>query len=468
MRDLFNQLESCSSPFPNSSVPSGFMIRHLQPSKEGTQNDPKLMLCQESRVDESSPVTSPTAYAVDKVKQLKDGPVFNAEEKALALPSTADLSLSNSFEFESNPLIVAQRLRDILGGVGKGQRVAPAGQVCKSFLRGWSQPLRIVTTEACGEESNAKAAGEPLEPISFVCGNQSCDEGQWECSPVVSRPLGPCLATTAKPLLKRACSSPILRPRPPMSNEHAHVHRRRCPVRRVCSFAARRENLINSLRDLRRVGNRPAGPVEELLAAKTCEEGETLLGRILEDTCDGPQCLQITISKLEASMDVAAADGAARHASVCLSERALKAAKHKYELLSQLSAGRQEFAANKNVLELKQIVNRVVHHEVPTKPEDNLHPRHRLAQQARREIADELERKAQRALEVAKITDSCDAIEQKIVCATFVGVPKTHPALVEAKKIADSLREAERLKQRRAFAEARQEKLHDEQVRVTQ
>lgn len=477
IRDLFNQPELN----PPKGVP--LMIRHLQPSatQNGAQSsltheEEQLLHCaEESSVEEKS---------VDEYPRSGGVALYSLEEKALVVPP--EMSLPKEFERESDPLVVAQRLRDILRGVGKGQRVAPAGQVCRSFLRDWSQPLRQkdlshpgVFTEA--EEASTAASTElevSLEPVndeetSLVCSSVSLhDREEGKCAPdssLTRRPL-PC-STRARPVVRRANSSPNLKPQasyPSHSSDHSSFRRSAEP--KISSFATRREALMQSLHELRRVGRMPTGPVEELLAPQPSEDGETLLARILEDTCDGPECLRITIKKLEASMGVAASDGAARHPSICFAERALRAAKRKYQLLTQLAAARASFARNKNsnssaVLELKQILGRVLHHEVPTRPEDNLHPRHRLAQQARFEIKEELERKARRALEVARATDSCDAIEQKIVCATFVGVPKSHPALVEAKKIADSLREAERLKQRRAFAEARQEKLREEQVK---
>lgn len=222
---------------------------------------------------------------------------------------------------------------------------------------------------------------------------------------------------------------------------------------------------MSSLHELRRVGRRVVGPSEELLMDKRLtEEGETLLVRVLEDTRDSSSRLKALGDSLKIANESAREDGAARHASVMVAERTYRAVRHKQALLEELEAGRAAFAKDKDVAVLREILSRLMHNDIPTKPEHNLTPHHLFGLAAEREIERELERRAQAMLEYARQTDSCDGIEQRIQAVLYHGVAREHPACVEAQAIANALREAERLKQRRAVAEARQKELREAQA----
>lgn len=194
------------------------------------------------------------------------------------------------------------------------------------------------------------------------------------------------------------------------------------------------------------------------------KQAMSLVERALTDLDDDELILGPRQAELEVLMATAVGNGGGRHATICIAERALLVTRRKKEMLMDLAEGRRLFEANRDIPAFRNLVNQIAHPEVPTSIKHGLHPRHCRVLAAREAIDAEMERRAQQALEVAKKTKSCDEIERLIDECLALGHTREHPALTEAWEQANTLRESERLEQRKTISLMRQVSLKSQAV----
>lgn len=210
----------------------------------------------------------------------------------------------------------------------------------------------------------------------------------------------------------------------------------------------------------------------------------SMLEKTLTSTTDNEDALRAQAIRVRFAMENAEQAGAARHATLCVFERVYQATWTKAENLRQLREAREvleQFEEGtvqqqgkqpqnqkkreaseeeaEGILEFRKVLENVAHPSVPKEPTDGLHPNHRQLANGRTLITNALELFARDLHAFAKSTRSCDEIEQKISYALKIGVAKGNSNIVESQRIANSLREQERLAQRKAQSEERQNKL---------
>lgn len=198
------------------------------------------------------------------------------------------------------------------------------------------------------------------------------------------------------------------------------------------------------------------------------EEGVSLMQKTLTCLTDNEETLAVQAATLDQANTDAERAGAARHATICVFERVYQATQRKLENLRALREARERFEQRPedgggDILEFVGVLDKVVHVSVPTAPTHGVHPQHAIVVAARAQIGEAQERYAADVCAFAKTTESCDEIEAKIAYGVRVGVTRENPAIVEAQQVANSLRENERLAQRKKNREAYKSKLQSQE-----
>jgi hypothetical protein len=189
------------------------------------------------------------------------------------------------------------------------------------------------------------------------------------------------------------------------------------------------------------------------------DEEMSLLDKILTTTSDDEPKLTEMIEALMDAQDQSRAKGGAQHATIHVVNRCCRAAKHKRELIDGINDLLDELKHSElqSMANLRRFLAQSVHNGVPTAPEHGIHPDHDLVQLARKNLQQAMDDCTQMIIEFANKTDSADFVDKMVKDAiTIAGVSKSHPGIAEAKRLANALREGERLRQRHVAQERKQ------------
>eukprot|EP00746_Dinoflagellata_sp_MGD_P004050 gnl/MRDRNA2_/MRDRNA2_107846_c0_seq1.p1 gnl/MRDRNA2_/MRDRNA2_107846_c0~~gnl/MRDRNA2_/MRDRNA2_107846_c0_seq1.p1 ORF type:complete len:430 (+),score=98.67 gnl/MRDRNA2_/MRDRNA2_107846_c0_seq1:548-1837(+) len=219
-------------------------------------------------------------------------------------------------------------------------------------------------------------------------------------------------------------------------------------------YCEARFDLLESLNALRHKGDELAKE-----GAEDQDEDVSLLDKILTATSDDEPKLTSMIEALMDAQEASRQQGGAQHATIHVVNRCCRAARHKRELLDGITdlLGELKHSDLQSIANLRRFLAQSVHQGIPTAPDHGLHPDHDLVQLARTNLQQAMDDLTQMIIEFANQTDSADFVDKMVKDAiTIAGVSKSHPGIAEAKRLANAVREGERLRQRHAAQEKKQ------------
>lgn len=240
--------------------------------------------------------------------------------------------------------------------------------------------------------------------------------------------------------------------------------------------------LLESLNTLRHKGAELLAEGDQDNEDESDGEEITLLEQILISTDDEEDKLTHMIETLMDAQEEARACGGAQHATIHVVNRCCQAAKRKRECLMLLREGLETIEAadqwDRDIAGFRALLNKTINPCTPTLPRHAMTPDHTLALRAKQFLQKALDDRVHAIIAFAGTTDSADKVDQLVtealkavkirlippIAEGLMDLSKDHPRILEAKKLANDLREGERMRQRRAAQEKKQAELRAKQA----